>query len=821
MCSLTTKGKVPDSAVPKRNDTYTLYKYQHCIEDQEETDFETESSILENEESTEELQDEIGVSQNEVVLNPCTETQQHKCQNSKERICNATFVIDSHEVHPPTSLQGLSDIYKKPVSVVQPLVSSVAKSSDDCSKDTETSRDSEYNLVLVKAVLCSRNKIARALAGITQDKQPRSSQVCSEEVTHQTFGELRSTSKTGLESRSTSQTGRELSYPFTGENSDNKTKDRHDLICKEQNKATVTQRLLLEFDNKGTKVLDQEKCQPMCPSEDSPGPFVRCQSVKIIPTSLEYKTRSPPKSLKLENCNFDKPRVNSPSTKRRSTTLCKLSEPVGSTGQGANHQGCQVDSLTTTPASRALGTLSSHRTTPLLQCPTSPAQPLSLKTMRRRSSQILRANKDGLSTDSKSTVEKKEACLEHLRDPVRKCQILLKDGSIDKRYNSPVHLWPTEKRGSGESSKNMAAGASFSKKSVICRIENVHVMSQGNLVAKRTSSSHPASPTQQKLNVSLEWSEAVTEKSKACKEEHDCIPVVIRNRQDHKLLCTKSSVDLEIRNSGMKEKEKACKEKHRFNNCSSEMKSREVCRLSSTKANVDVLAANSGAIFVTSQKNLSDDHGYVVSNARRSNEMIDEINNDKLNWRWKIPEVGSPLGIHANKGGLSIDRAVRLLCKKDLELKEKGARTVKVCAASPSESTRNSIVLSHDLNRSSSPSGSQMRKRRAGESIAMDLPDSLPRKQPKRSSTLSSYLEHDLSSFHGSQSPSWQGRQSTPMKGKNIKRLRMEGFSPQNMELLSPIRRPALEHCDSVQGALASPCKGLVACDKSFCFQCS
>ena len=160
-------------------------------------------------------------------------------------------------------------------------------------------------------------------------------------------------------------------------------------------------------------------------------------------------------------------------------------------------------------------------------------------------------------------------------------------------------------------------------------------------------------------------------------------------------------------------------------------------------------------------------------------------------------------------------------CRKDLVSKEKEQRTSTLCSSSSRGRVKNSISLSGDLQCISSFSGrSPARKRTARESVALDTPDLLPRKQPKRGSSVSICLQQGPTPHFSSHSLHWQEKESTPIKGKELKRLRVEGFSSKDMKLLSPIRRAVARSCDSKLERPSSPCKGLGSCDKSFCFEC-
>ena len=732
-CSFTRQ----DSATMKNDPCAKGHK--HCIEDQVLRDVGKEGFVLGHKKRTEKLQQEN------------TDVLQLKHPNFKKRICDATFVIDRCEGSSSVSHQGLSGIYKKPVSIVQPITSSGVKLScktslpkQDHPTNIETSDESDYELDLAQAIMCSRNKIALALAGIVESEESTGHTDGESEPMSQSDGETsQSDGETSQSDRETSQSGGESCVPcpsseescYRSQETGIEKKTKGDRQCREQIKATMIMRPNKALDNNRSKVLDSEKHQLMCSSEDGQRPFVRRQSLKIVHAPMDHKTNSSPHSVKLENWNIDQLRVTSSPVKRRSATLCKLGGSLKSDGQGSNLEGCLVDSLIMSPGSKALGTPSGHQTTPLVQCPISPAQLLrSSNSNRRRSSQILRVNKDTAAIDSWCSVwETKGAGLEHHRES---CSTFLK-----KAYNCQETNFPTVELTSSISSLDVVAGENSSKRSLFfSRSEDLHSMSRENRVR---GSPHPVS-SHQNSNPLLVYGEAL------CKEKQESSSSVTMNRRDRRLSCSKTNGDLIIRNSGAK-------------SCPSP---------------------------VTSWKNSSE-----------------------LNCKWKLLEISSPLCIRAKKERLSADRA-----ENGFESNERAVKSLQNCVSSPS--SRNSMALSGGIGNKNSPSGSNVRKRRARESVAMDTPDSLPTKQAKRDSPLSSYLEQGPKNTPSSQALSRWGRESTPMKERHAKSARLEGFPRQNTKTLSPIRRTVADTCAFVQDAFVSPCGRRGSCDKSFCLDC-
>ena len=718
--------------------------------------------------------DECSFHQNKLVQDYSTETQNHKPKGSKSHLCDATFVIDSHEAHLSPRKQRLSSVDDKPVSVIPP-------NTKGCLINDETNSDSYCNRDLVNAVLCYRNKIALALAGISQEKQARSSQGCSKEATRGTGGKL----------VVSNQTSKKSPFCFMEKIVEHKVSDR----C--EGKATVITSLVFEREDKGEKASDSERYQSPYPTSDTPRPFRRRQSMTIIPAS------SPAKTLKHEVCNTVKPDVSPPASKRRSISLCQLNGPVNTVEHGKDPRRCMLDSLSTSSGAKAVGATSSNLASPAAQRLVTPSHSSkSLKTLRRRSSQILR-----VSESATSAVKMKEKCLEYQKDSHRKYQVLkgayFEQGCTFSDNVKESHKIKDRLR---DSSDDVEAEES-SPKGIIRDI------SSGGRIAKRSSSSRPVVSAQQKLNELLGCCEAVVSKGNGSKRQDNCSPDprksrganVLKNNFDSVILTPRLTSLVEVNGS-----EKSESDPHEVNN----------------NENHELLSINSGAFaktgyakatLLSSQRKSCNYPGFDVFNAQRTNDnggIGDVSNRDKK----KVADIRSRLSIRSSKEGLSTKETVQLLCKMGHE--REGSRTA-TCVSNPRRSARIRIVQSGKIRNERSPSlVSQMRKKRARESVALDTPGSLPRKRTKRGWSMSSSVEHELPSFVGSESLSWQRRESTPLKEKSVKRLKIEKFSPQNMKLWSPIRRPVAENCVATQGSVVSPCKGPRSCDKSFCFDC-
>ena len=730
-CSVTRDGDVQGAeSAPRKNDTYIVSELKHCIEDQEVRESDTEGSTSDHEMSMEKLQEEsIG-------------DLQYKHYNSKKSICDATFVINRTKVSSVSTHQGLSQFYKKPVSIVQPITSSGVKLADKTSPSKDghlTNTESSGKLDLVQAVLYSRNKIAFALARIVEDKQLRvkPSQAVSDQSTCHTDGESEETSS-GEESCSPCPSGKEYLYRF-GERGIEK-------------KASVIR----------SEVSDSETRQPMCFNELRHRPFVRRRSLKIAPSPPDHITNSSPYSVQsVENGSFDTLRVK-PSTKRRSAPL---GGSVKRNGQGTNVEGRFEDLAIMSPGSNGLGAPSGHQwqTTPLVP---RPQQSSSSNSKNRRSSQILRVNKDTIAIGSRSSVDKKGACLEYHKES--------RGTFLEKGDTFPNTCCSTAK---SASSTNYTPGAvaevKSSKRSLVLKTEDVFAMS----LEKRARGSYFApnpSPSHQTPNTLLVRGEAV------CKEKRDSCPTVPKHRRDKRLSCSNTISDLVTGNSGAQVYPSS---------------------LASWKNSND----NRGPVF-----NIQNG-GFTLEDR---NETVKGQFVNKLNCKRKLLEVSNPLRARASNEHLSADQA-------GLRSNPRTVKSLKKKVSSPSGSSRNSIVLSCALGSNSSPLGSKVSKKRSRECVAKDTPDSVPTKHAKTCSSLSRYLEQcPIQSRTSSQSLGLWGRESTPMKGRNVETLRIDRFCCQNTNTMSPIRRTAGHPCGSVHDAVVSPCKGLGSCDKSFCFDC-
>ena len=150
-----------DSA-PTINDPFTTHDYMGCIEDFEGIDPGKDASKLGNQERSKYAQEKS------------SDELQYEEFNSNKRVCDVTFTINCSKASPFSAYPRLSSIYKKPVSVVQPLTSSGAKLPSDTSFSGEDELDgdnSNGDCSLAQVVLHSRDRIALALSMVSDEEQ--------------------------------------------------------------------------------------------------------------------------------------------------------------------------------------------------------------------------------------------------------------------------------------------------------------------------------------------------------------------------------------------------------------------------------------------------------------------------------------------------------------------------------------------------------------------------------------------------------------------------------------------------------------------------
>ena len=815
-CFVTGKGEgINSGSLP--NDNYLLSEHKHCSEDLEARDSDTEGSILDDEVSAERCQEQS------------INSLQSKCCDSKKGMCNATFVIDKSETFPSMTRPELSHafVYKKPVSVVHPITSSVVKKSAKTSfskEDQVNSIETSGKLDLVQAVLCSRNKIALALAEIVEGKQPS---VVSDDSTCPTDRESEVTSS---REESCSTYARRLgSYCRFRELGIGK-KDGCDLMGEEQTKASVIRGSNNALVNQESKVLDSETHQPSCSNADKQHRLVRHRSLKIASSSLDRETKSSSRSVKLENGNCDMPQVNSSPSKKRSAILCKFSGPKKCKEKLEYRKRCSADSPIMSPSSKALGITLGHQRSvtvcnlegpvpcngqgkylercpgdSLIMCPGSKALGTSSGHQRSATScnlgGLVTCNGQGkylerCSEDSQSMSPGSEALgtpSGHQTTPLVPSSIspgLQSSSSNSKRKRSSQVLKVFNDTAAKESWSSVEKKAARLKHRGAC----THFEKCDNLpktcrsTAKLTSSTlSPDGPTRENFSKRSLFLSIVTadlassyQKSngeEVCKERQESSSSAVKNRRDQKLSCSNTYSDLV--NAQSREK--------------------------------------FPPLSIALRKNSCDNHGYVFDRQDESaalnveNETAEEQTVDKLNCGRNLL-VSGLLRTRADKEHLSAaDRA-------GVQSKERVMKSSKQHASSPGGSSRNSYFRT-GLGSDTSPLNA--RKKRARESFAIDTLDSLPSKHAKRSSSCSSHLERcPFQSSALSQALNCYRKESTPMKKTNLESLRLEAFLRQNTKPLSPIRPTPADPHGSGNNAVMSPCKTLGSCDKSFCFDC-
>ena len=687
-CSSVSEEEEPDSA-PITSDTYILSERSHCIDDPKVQDFDNETFLLENDELAEKFRNRAGSSPSNLVQDSLEDANgyQDKHQNSDERVCDATYIIGSSTQHKPLRDKEPSNVYKKPVSVVQPFISSNAKSVDVASSLEKTSSSSE-DYLNIKA-------------------------------------------------------------------------------------------------------------------------FITRLSMNISHASRSGKTCSRSKALKLKRNNIDYAEMNSSPTKRRSISLCKMPGSLFREEQGSNIDGCQMDSPIKSPCTRERATLSGHRNALLLQSPVSPEQPSrSSKTLRRRSSQLLKASGDAVSRDLKFTEEKKMECLKQKSSPKRKSQVW-RGTFLKERNIFSLNYSPATKQSSRVSAPETASPHDSSEKLLNCgpETEITRSLIHNNLIPKCIFSS-----THQNSVIFQESNGVAIDKLKECKGQVEAKPdAAFKSKQGHKLLCSKDGNIFISSSQGTPRKAKPLTKKSDFS--PTEMRNSRARKVL-CKPGVEGRTEKSGEKSVPLLENFADDR----DNDGKRNSLSKAVDSGKYHKR----EISRAFDEFMSTNDCSFGmQPFTSACRKDLVTEEKEQRTSTLCSSSSSGRVKKNISLSGDLQCISSFSGrSPARKRTARESVALDTPDLLPRKQPKRGSSVSICLQKGPTPHFSSQSLHWQEKESTPIKGKELKRLRVEGFSSKDMKLLSPIRRAVARSCDSKLERPSSPCKGFGSCDKSFCFEC-
>ncbi|PFX20050.1 hypothetical protein AWC38_SpisGene15525 [Stylophora pistillata] len=178
----------------------------------------------------------------------------------------------------------------------------------------------------------------------------------------------------------------------------------------------------------------------------------------------------------------------------------------------------------------------------------------------------------------------------------------------------------------------------------------------------------------------------------------------------------------------------------------------------------------------------------------------------------KLIEVVGLIPSPSNKQHMCGDRTVSPHCKEDVKCRYRTAGSLNDLVSSPRKTSKRLPVSASGLCSNNSTSGSQVGKRIAKKSIQMNEQDSVPSKQAKRGSSMST-KERKRDSLQ-------LKRSSGPVRLQETWKAIIMDWDGYRTELLSPIRRNVPASCQSTPEAVLSPCKGKGACDKAFCFHC-
>ncbi|XP_068697060.1 uncharacterized protein [Montipora foliosa] len=750
-----------------KNETFVVAQHTtiNPTADQKRRDHK-ESFTMHDAATAEKLQVKASSSLTNIATLPFSDMQEQKGKDLKNRTCDATYLIYSDEGYVSSRPLELSNACDKQVSSASPFSSLDTRrdamlSSEFLSVGSDTDKD------LVQAVLCSRNKIALALAEITRKTWLRSSKLCSEEMACPVDGKIFASSKSVEDLCCT-----HVDKMFKSNVSDVNT--------------SVIDEKSFDSNNKGNKVPDLENFQPPNFSLNKSSPFVQRQSVRLTsdsspPKTLEISTferdeksfllnrqsfdikhnrkyqalksrsdesrvivrRQHPRSAQI--CCFDKSDVKSQPSRKRSVTLCQLTSSGVNALPGEN---LERNFVRIPSVGSDEDTAFSNDATTSSACSLVSPRPRSqlLRILRRRrSSQLhLSTNLDGCALDphSSSPVVESQTALSRNRTITSGQRRV----PLEMLSQSPVSVRPRK------SSKVLRVNDGvFSTKSGGTKVVNFeyHNDRRGKCQVFRTECS--------------EESDEVFEDLKKTPLGNDKLKDL---SQDVREMSSKRGVYV-----------KSC---------------------------VDQVASTSQMISTSLR---------MISARKTSDREGTEANiNSRGHRRSEVSELRNSSGGRIEKEKVSSTRQTsQLFCKIGREAKR--LRTAQLYSSCQSG---NRIALRANPGRAHIPSDRSPPtsvKKRARESFVSDSLDSLPRKQPRRSPSLLS------NRVQGSQSSTWQGRESTPVKGNNVKKLGIEGFSSQ-MKLLSPVRSPSAETFKTSPQVFVSPCKGQGSCDKSFCFNC-
>ena len=396
-----------------KNETFIVAQHTtiNSTADQKRRD-RKESFIMHDAATAEKLQVKASSSLTNIATLPSSDMQEQKGKDLKNHTCDATYLIYSDEGYVSSRPLGLSNACDKQVSSASPFSSLNTRqdamlSSEFLSVGSDTDKD------LVQAVLCSRNKIALALAEITRKTWLRSSKLCSEEMACPVDGKIFASSKSVL-NRQSFDIKHKRKYQALKSRSDESRAivgrqhprsaqiccfDKSDVKSQPSRKRSVT---LCQLTSSGVSALPEENLERN---------FVRTPSV-----GSDEDTAFSNDATTSSACSLVSPRPRSQSLRilrpRRSSQL-HLS---------TNLDGCALDPHSSSPAVESQTALSRNRTitsgqrlVPLEMLSKSP-----VSVRPRKSSKVLRVNDGVFSTKSGGT---KVVNFEYHNDRRGKCQV--------------------------------------------------------------------------------------------------------------------------------------------------------------------------------------------------------------------------------------------------------------------------------------------------------------------------------------------------------------------------------------------------------------
>ena len=763
-CSVTSKGvELSTDSASTENDPCIPNEYKHYIEDHEMRDSGKLISELGYKERSEDIQHET------------FDAIQREHLSSAKRICDTTFIINSPKVSLSLTQQRLSHIYKKPVSVVQPITSpSVKLSSDTCSSKGDrltkknTNGDHDQDVDLAHAVLLSLNRIALALSGINEGKQENYSQ-----DTYSKCGSKLGASSWGTSSKGASSQGTSSMGAFS-----------QGISSKSASSQGISSMGAFSVGTSPMGAFSQGLSSKgaSSPGTSSMGSFSQGISSKGASSqgtssmhAFSQGTSSKGASSQGTSSKGAFPHgTSSQSTSSRSTSLkAAPKEPMYHAGTEFNPTS-QIGGRPK-PTFQSLGKTCST-------CPSSEDFYYQAREtgFEEKTKGYVRCRPNTVLDNKRSEVldlgKHQQLCSSEkkLHPSARRQSLKIVPPPSDRKSKSSSHSVQLE---NGYFDNLTAFSSPIKKRSAtLCKIS-------GSTADNGQGNNLEVCPLD-KLITSPCFNARVT--------GHQSTPLAQRpqsHRRSSQILRVHDKDTVKVDSYSSVEDDRSFQEH------------RKQSRASVTNSDDNDWVFDIRKVDVTSVEN-------------------DKISGKQLNCKMKFFEVSRSISSPANKGHLvPADRLVSSPGENRPNSKYRTAKSLNNWISSPREVSKSSVVLTSGLSCKSSPFGSYVRKRTARESVDMDIPDSLPTKHAKRGSPLSNHFEQCLENSSSSQPSRWQER-STPMKRRNTDSLRWEGPPGKNIKLLSPIRRTAPVTCGFVSDPVMSPCKGRGCCDKSFCFDC-